>query len=902
MRYQTALNWSLHPTQIPSLVWLPMHFWLLGLALELSRSEWSARLVSIVFGVLTILPFWGIVSRLFDFRVALYSALSFAVLGIHVGYSVVSSSEASTLFFLVFGVYSWVRYRLSDGQWWAVLCGLALSTACLCRYEPWVAVVTIIVLTLPDVDSGRLTDRRWFPRVALFLLASAGAIGWCVFSYREWHDPFFSAHQTILLNQGDINKGGGLYRFVVVPGAIVASLGPLAFLSLLGIAGTITQPRSLKGSLSVLVAVLLLTHWANSVAHYVTLARYILMYIWLLIPFAFEGMRSSVGRQFFKWSRNGLVILFIVFLFWQLGVTAVGQFGPCSMDRLGTVSPILPFRCGLRHMIAWIDNHPINGRSIILDNVDYEPSEIVRFAHLEPSAVFIVPAGPVNLESLAQFVKQQHPQLLIYTPRGHLGRMLPLPDSGEAVLETTQLDLRLHRLWSAGPADYRIYEVVPISIRPSGAMSMNSKPVPKVNEYYVSPSGNDGTGNGSQHRPWKTLCKADASAQLGPNGTIIHIGVGQYTDDQQGRCWNSSAGIMMTTQNGTATQRIIWHSDTLYGAQFNGEWLVDSNYVDITGFEFNGSVKDVTGLIIGCCGGADNPNVGNFVHVYKNRFENLAKGCHPSGTGPAAVQLNTRSHDFLFDSNVVNNVGHWAGGCSGSINAGAHGVYIAGWRATVTNNLISGAAAYGIHAYHNSCQQNISNNTVVHNYVGGILLSAGPESGESCNGAADYSTVNNNLVIRNGFGCGVKAPPGQGGIPDGIVLYNTGSIPHTKVSNNYLAGNFSSGCSDQNNNRILLRCDPRGCGALDPFLSGNIERNGSDTSGLVKNYNDDVTLGDYHPVPGSPLIGAGSAGNCTVSPGISSCIPALDFDGVSRQGSTIDIGAHQFLRRCVTCK
>ena len=433
-----------------------------------------------------------------------------------------------------------------------------------------------------------------------------------------------------------------------------------------------------------------------------------------------------------------------------------------------------------------------------------------------------------------------------------------------------------------------------VVIRPPKVQSLNSKPALKANEYYVSPSGNDNTGNGSQRRPWKTLCKADASLQLGPNGTIIHVAAGQYSDDQQGRCWNSSGGEMITTQNGTATQRIVWQSDTLYGAEFNGEWLVEGNYIDITGFEFNGTVKDVTGLIIGCCGGADNPNVGDFVHIHKNRFENLAKDCYPNGTGTAAVLLTTRSHDFVFDSNIVNNVGHWAGGCSGDPGTGAHGIYIAGWRATVTNNMISGAAGYGIHAYHNSCQQDIANNTVVHNYIGGILLSAGPQSGDDCHGNADYSVVNNNLVIRNGFGCGVKAAPGQGGIPAGIVIYNTGLIPHTKVSNNYLAGNFSAGCSDQNNNRILLRCDSRGCAVPNPVLSGNIARNGNDTSGLVTSYNDDVTLGDYHLGSKSPLIHAGTAGNCASSPGISPCIPALDHDGIARQGSAVDIGAHQF--------
>jgi hypothetical protein len=157
--------------------------------------------------------------------------------------------------------------------------------------------------------------------------------------------------------------------------------------------------------------------------------------------------------------------------------------------------------------------------------------------------------------------------------------------------------------------------------------------------------------------------------------------------------------------------------------------------------------------------------------------------------------------------------------------------------------------------------------------------------------------VNNNLVIRNGFGCGVKASPGQGGIPSGIVIYNTNSIPNSKVSNNYLVGNFSAGCTNQDNNRVLLRCDPKGCTLPNPVLSGNIARSGNDTAGLVIKYSDDVTSADYHPVPGSPLIAAGTTGNCAVGLGISACIPPHDFSGISRQGSAVDIGAYQSLPR-----
>ena len=70
----------------------------------------------------------------------------------------------------------------------------------------------------------------------------------------------------------------------------------------------------------------------------------------------------------------------------------------------------------------------------------------------------------------------------------------------------------------------------------------------------------------------------------------------------------------------------------------------------------------------------------------------------------------------LVDSNVVNNIGV-PGGCSGQAGSGPHGIYIAGYHYQVTNNLVSNAEGYGIHSYHDACESNISNNTVVHNYA-----------------------------------------------------------------------------------------------------------------------------------------------------------------------------------------
>ena len=46
--------------------------------------------------------------------------------------------------------------------------------------------------------------------------------------------------------------------------------------------------------------------------------------------------------------------------------------------------------------------------------------------------------------------------------------------------------------------------------------------------YYISPTGNDATGNGSAANPWKTLFKATSTAT--GTGDIIHVNAGAYTE------------------------------------------------------------------------------------------------------------------------------------------------------------------------------------------------------------------------------------------------------------------------------------------------------------------------------------------------------------------------------------
>jgi len=49
--------------------------------------------------------------------------------------------------------------------------------------------------------------------------------------------------------------------------------------------------------------------------------------------------------------------------------------------------------------------------------------------------------------------------------------------------------------------------------------------------YYISPTGNDVTGNGTISNPWKTLFKATSTVTAA--GDIIHVNAGTYTETQQ---------------------------------------------------------------------------------------------------------------------------------------------------------------------------------------------------------------------------------------------------------------------------------------------------------------------------------------------------------------------------------
>lgn len=406
------------------------------------------------------------------------------------------------------------------------------------------------------------------------------------------------------------------------------------------------------------------------------------------------------------------------------------------------------------------------------------------------------------------------------------------------------------------------------------------------NAFYIGPSGSDTTGDGSKAHPWLTFSKANSALTLGTGGAVVHV----LPCSGSSPCYTGTINI---SRNGTASQPITWISDTARGAKING---VVNFYCAFCNFEYFDVEDTATGddgitTILNTTPsvyGHDQIIRGNHVHDVK--FTTTPNGQCPGGEGNSGILIAAESTNVWVDANFINDNGHW-GGCTSSGGSSAHGIYDSGFHDKLTNNLVMNSAGWGISLYHNPCQNIVANNSLIHNYTGGIQVAGAPGSGHSSGsvgtdgfqcGTDDFNSFTNNLLVANGFG---TPAPGAGHSSGSLYLGNSGVGTNNKAFNNYMAANQVAGSGSANTVTITS-------GGLSGGTGTNIT-GGTSTAGIFRNYQADGS-GDYHLAVSSPAIGAGASGLsvCAISPGQSPCLPDHDFDQAARS-TPMDIGAYR---------
>ncbi|WP_312548259.1 DUF1565 domain-containing protein [Massilia sp.] len=249
---------------------------------------------------------------------------------------------------------------------------------------------------------------------------------------------------------------------------------------------------------------------------------------------------------------------------------------------------------------------------------------------------------------------------------------------------------------------------------------------------YVATTGSDANA-GTPAEPFLTIAHADSRARP---GYTINVAPGTYKVAAPSKL---SAGIL-TSMNGTPTERIKFVSDVKWGAKivFSGTgiaWHSKGAYVDIEGFDITG-----TGRIGILAEGGNEKITNNFIHDLQ-----VSGGCN--GGGGAGIDVWGPVGGAVIDANVVRNIGvQWL--AARSCNT-VQGIYVANRNNRVSNNVISGVASVGINSWHGATDSTIVNNTIFNSKMG-IVIGHG-DSGATAAGTSN-NYVANNIVYRNGHG------------------------------------------------------------------------------------------------------------------------------------------------------
>lgn len=430
-RTTIAKTWLNEPSIIPlgrggyPTQYAPLPIYLMGLSLVIwNQPLFAPRLLCLIFGCLTLLPFYYLVKLEFDRRNALYAGLFLACFSLHIKSSVVASSEAIFCFFLLCGVYYVYKFKHEKLTKWLILAALFMNLAAMSRYT---GLFYIPLLSLLLIDTTRLKSS--LRRAALFILLCLILPGlWLWLHHKAFGQALYPFKYILAEHAGVISRfrdtGGRLYYLIFWPTVVILSLTPVvAGLSLLGMWDRLRQKKHLGFLLLVLGPYILFMYRAVIVGNFFLMPRFVIDSSIFILPFAVIGMDKLQTRLPPPWQKRLPKIITGSAIAW-LALVVILSHGKATTltEKMRAVSPLSQLEPVQERIVSYLAQRKPGGKIIIDHNPTWGELEIMFYSGL-PHERFIT---DITLSQIfSDNLKESQISYLILLPRGRLSQNLP---------------------------------------------------------------------------------------------------------------------------------------------------------------------------------------------------------------------------------------------------------------------------------------------------------------------------------------------------------------------------------------------------------------------------------------------------------------------------------------------
>jgi 4-amino-4-deoxy-L-arabinose transferase-like glycosyltransferase len=476
-RAQMVEEWLKHPdAQLVFAMWLPFHFWLMaGLSVLVRSVVLGSRLLSLLLGIASLGAFWALAREVFGSAAAKLSLLVFAFYSLHIGYGTTSSSEVPYMFFVLTALWGFFVYRRSGAYGALALGAAALGIGAGFRYEAWLFIfaVFLILLFLPSQHArGRFWGTAHVYEVSLFGgIAGLWPLICMIYQWKLYGMPLYGVtmNYTWAAEQFAEAHRSLLYILALFPGVILLTLTPVALAA--GFYGLVRGLRQRPGrDFGIIFLIVgIVTGYQVVAGGLLPQARYTLTVGTLLALTSGYGLEQVAG---FLWQRRARRLRLAVGLLMVLnlgGILILSRVPNPFNDKFRSISPDLRFTRRIETIGQYLKPRIGPNTSVVIDNYNSEPIDIAHVIGL-PLVAGKRAYSPTrnDLAGLVGYMEKEKPSYLIYSDRGILPTLLPLPNECRAA---TAMGMKFQCLFENDA--YRIYSV---GYQPAPATSDQSTP------------------------------------------------------------------------------------------------------------------------------------------------------------------------------------------------------------------------------------------------------------------------------------------------------------------------------------------------------------------------------------------------------------------------------------------